>query len=92
MADNSVHPVDEVLPPGRLTALGIQHVLVMYAGAVAVPFIIAGALGLPPEVRTMLINADLFACGVATLVLRTLPPVVAPPQAESSGRIARETR
>ena len=68
MADNAVHPVDEVLPPDRLTALGIQHVLVMYAGAVAVPFIIAGALGLPPETRTMLINADLFACGIATLV------------------------
>lgn len=68
MSSEAKHPVDEVLPPGRLTALGIQHVLVMYAGAVAVPFIIAGALGLSPETRTMLINADLFACGVATLV------------------------
>jgi xanthine permease len=68
MANTKVHPVDEILPPDRLTALGIQHVLVMYAGAVAVPFIIAGALGLPPETRTLLINADLFACGIATLV------------------------
>ena len=62
-----VHTVDEMLPPTRLGALGIQHVLVMYAGAVAVPLIISGALGLPPEQRTMLINADLFACGLATL-------------------------
>ena len=31
-----VHPVDEVLPLPRLGALGLQHVLVMYAGAVAV--------------------------------------------------------
>ena len=38
------------------------------AGAVAVPLIISGALGLPPEQRTLLINADLFACGLATLV------------------------
>ena len=60
--------VDEILPPGRLAALGVQHVLVMYAGAVAVPLIISGALGLPAEQRTLLINADLFACGVATLV------------------------
>jgi NCS2 family nucleobase:cation symporter-2 len=60
--------VDEILPPARLTALGIQHVLVMYAGAVAVPLIISGALGLPAEQRTLLINADLFACGLATLV------------------------
>jgi xanthine/uracil permease len=30
------HPVEEVLPPARLALLGIQPVLVMYAGAVAV--------------------------------------------------------
>ena len=35
-----VHPVDEILPVPRLLALGLQHVLVMYAGAVAVPLII----------------------------------------------------
>ena len=28
----TVHPVDEKLPWGRATALGLQHVLVMYAG------------------------------------------------------------
>jgi NCS2 family nucleobase:cation symporter-2 len=65
---NGTHPVDEVLPPGRLTLLGLQHVLVMYAGAVAVPLIVGGALKLPKEQMAMLINADLFACGLATLV------------------------
>jgi NCS2 family nucleobase:cation symporter-2 len=63
----ATHPVDEVLPAGRLALLGIQHVLVMYAGAVAVPLIIGGALKLPKEQLALLINADLFACGVATL-------------------------
>ena len=65
---SNVHPVDEVLPAGRLTLLGIQHVLVMYAGAVAVPLIIGGALKLPKEQMAQLINADLFACGVVTLI------------------------
>eukprot|EP01037_Dinobryon_pediforme_P013912 gene13912-14029_t len=60
--------VDEKLPSGQLLALGIQHVLVMYAGAVAVPLIIAGALGLGPEERALLVNADLLACGIATLI------------------------
>jgi NCS2 family nucleobase:cation symporter-2 len=60
--------VDEVLPLGKLSLLGIQHVLVMYAGAVAVPLIIGGALKLPKEQLAMLINADLFACGLVTLV------------------------
>jgi len=63
-----VHPVDEVLPIPRLLALGLQHVLVMYAGAVAVPLIIGRALKLPPEDVAFLISADLFACGLATLV------------------------
>jgi uric acid transporter len=64
----SDHPVDEVLPPARLLALGLQHVLVMYANAVAVPLILGGALHLPKEQIAMLINADLFACGIATLI------------------------
>jgi xanthine permease len=62
------HPVDEILPVPRLLALGLQHVLVMYAGAVAVPLIIGRALKLPPEDVAYLISADLFACGIATLV------------------------
>jgi uric acid transporter len=63
-----IHPVDEVLPIPRLLALGLQHVLVMYAGAVAVPLIIGRALKLSPEEVAFLISADLFACGLATLI------------------------
>ena len=40
----------------------------MYANAVAVPLIIGGALHLPKDQLAMLINADLFACGIATLI------------------------
>jgi len=40
----------------------------MYAGAVAVPLIIGRALKLQPEEVAFLISADLFACGLATLV------------------------
>ena len=65
---SEIHPVDEVLPVPRLLALGLQHVLVMYAGAVAVPLIVGRALKLPPEDVAFLISADLFACALATLV------------------------
>ena len=65
---NTVHPVDERLPTGKLTALGLQHVLVMYAGAVAVPLIVGRALKLSPEQVAMLISADLFCCGLVTLI------------------------
>ncbi|MFG1268970.1 nucleobase:cation symporter-2 family protein [Xanthobacter versatilis] len=63
----AVHPVDEILPAPKLAVLGLQHVLVMYAGAVAVPLIIGRALKLPPQDVAFLISADLFACGLATL-------------------------
>ncbi|WP_287495847.1 nucleobase:cation symporter-2 family protein [Pandoraea sp. CB10b_02] len=63
-----VDPVDERLPIGKLFMLGLQHVLVMYAGAVAVPLIIGGALGLPKDQIAFLISADLMCCGIATLL------------------------
>ncbi len=62
------HPVDQRLPAGKLAALGLQHVLVMYAGAVAVPLIVGRALKLSPEDVALLISADLFCCGIATLI------------------------
>jgi len=66
--DSSTHAVDERLPNGQLGILGLQHVLVMYAGAIAVPLIIGRALKLSPEQVAMLISADLFCCGLVTLI------------------------
>jgi xanthine permease len=63
-----ISPVDEILPAPRLLVLGLQHVLVMYAGAVAVPLIVGRALGLAPDQIALLISADLFAAGLATLI------------------------
>ncbi|GAA4026926.1 nucleobase:cation symporter-2 family protein [Actimicrobium antarcticum] len=68
MNQEIVHPVDEKLPIVRLSALGLQHVLVMYAGAIAVPLIVGRALKLSPEQVTMLISADLFCCGLVSLI------------------------
>ncbi len=65
---HAVHPVDERLPAGKLAALGLQHVLVMYAGAIAVPLIVGRALKLSPEQVAALISADLFCCGIVTLI------------------------
>ena len=59
LASGAVHPVDEVLAAPRLIALGIQHVLVMYAGAVAVPLIIGAAIKAPREQVAFLISGRL---------------------------------
>lgn len=68
MSTSGVHPVDEVLPVSQLFTFGLQHVLVMYAGAVAVPLILGNALGLTTAQIVMLINANLLTSGIATMI------------------------
>jgi len=65
---NQINTVDSMLPIPQLFAFGLQHVLAMYAGAVAVPIIVAQAMNLPVEDLIRLITADLFTCGIATLI------------------------
>ena len=67
MSDKT-HPVDEILPTPKLFTLGLQHVLVMYAGAIAVPLIVGRALKLDPADVAFLISADLFVCGLVSLI------------------------
>ena len=64
----AVHPVDQVLPVPKLAVYGFQHVLAFYAGAVIVPILLGSAIGLTPEQLGYLINADLFTCGIASII------------------------
>jgi uric acid transporter len=64
----AVHPWDEILPPPKLAVYGFQHVLAFYAGAVIVPILLANAINLTPEQLAYLINADLFTCGIASII------------------------
>jgi OHCU decarboxylase len=57
-----------VLPAGKLAVYGVQHVLAFYAGAVIVPILLAGAIGLSERELIHLINADLFTCGIASII------------------------
>jgi len=61
-------PAERRLPPLQLLLVSLQHVLLMYGGAVAVPLIIGQAAGLSREEIALLINADLLVAGIATLV------------------------
>ena len=60
--------INEKIPVSKLTILGFQHVLVMYSAAVIVPIILANALQLSNLDLAFLISADLFTCGIATLI------------------------
>ncbi|KWX71812.1 nucleobase:cation symporter-2 family protein [Paenibacillus jilunlii] len=57
-----------MLSKQKILALGLQHVLAMYAGAVIVPLVVGGALNLSGTQMAYLIAADLFTCGLATLL------------------------
>ena len=54
------HPVDVVPPAPKLAALGLQHVLAFYAGAVIVPLLI---VGLVPLITGDVLMANLFPLG-----------------------------
>lgn len=57
-----------MLSKQKAITLGFQHVLAMYAGAVVVPIIVGAALHLTSAQMAYLIAADLFTCGIATIL------------------------
>ncbi|WP_081620629.1 nucleobase:cation symporter-2 family protein [Nocardiopsis potens] len=66
-------PEDERLPAKLLGLYGLQHILTMYAGAVAPALVIGGAAGLSPADQGILVSGALLVAGIATL-LQTLGP------------------
>ncbi|MCF1797494.1 purine permease [Lactobacillus mulieris] len=52
----------------KAAVLGLQHLLAMYSGAVAVPLLIGTALKFNSTQMTYLVSIDIFMCGLATLL------------------------
>ena len=67
----STRPEDERLGLGRTFGYGVQHILAMFGGVIAVPLIVGGAAGLDTADRALLVACGLFISGLATL-LQTL--------------------
>jgi len=63
-----ISPVDEIPPLGKMITLGLQHVLIMYAGTIAIPLILGHAMSLTVNEIILLINSNLLISGVATLI------------------------
>ncbi|MFT3887503.1 MAG: nucleobase:cation symporter-2 family protein [Arachnia sp.] len=64
-------PEDERLGLGRTIGYGVQHILAMFGGVIAVPLIVGGAAGLDTAEKALLVACGLFVSGLATL-LQTL--------------------
>ncbi|MPV50338.1 MULTISPECIES: nucleobase:cation symporter-2 family protein [unclassified Pseudactinotalea] len=61
-------PEDERLGLGANFAFGLQHVLTMYGGIIAVPLIIGQAAGLDATQVALLVASCLFVGGLATML------------------------
>ena len=64
----AARPEDERLPLGRSFMYGLQHVLPMYGGIIAVPLIVGQAAGLSDSDVAVLIASALFVGGAATVL------------------------
>ncbi|KAE8762598.1 nucleobase:cation symporter-2 family protein [Georgenia thermotolerans] len=64
----AARPEDERLPVARSFVYGLQHVLTMYGGIIAVPLIVGTAAGLQGPDIAVLIASALFVGGAATIL------------------------
>jgi len=60
--------IEEKPPIPTLFMLGIQHVLALFSGLVAVPLIVGTALKLPSDQITILVQGSLITSGIGTLI------------------------
>ncbi|UJF17688.1 purine permease [Vibrio sp. SS-MA-C1-2] len=63
-----LYTLDEKPPHGLTLLLALQHMLASIGGIVAVPLIVGGSIGLPPNEVINLISAALFVSGAVTIV------------------------
>ncbi|UHQ98448.1 purine permease (plasmid) [Natrinema zhouii] len=60
--------IDDELPLSEAIPLGIQHLLAMFLSTVALPLVIAGAIGLGQSETTFIVQMALLVAGIATIV------------------------
>lgn len=63
-----IYKIDDHIPLGMAILLGLQHILAAFGGIVAVPLVVASALGLPIEDVAYFVSAAIFVAGIATYI------------------------
>lgn len=66
--NTSIYELDGKPPLKQAIPLALQHILAMFAGNVAVPIIVAGAIGMSGDEKTYLIQCAMLVAGLATLI------------------------
>ena len=63
-----VYPIGSKPKWGVAVLLGIQQYLTMFGATVLIPFIVGGAIGMPPDQLALLISTIFFTSGLCTLI------------------------
>ncbi|MEY7850065.1 uracil-xanthine permease family protein [Natrarchaeobius sp. A-rgal3] len=67
-AELIAYDIDDEPPLQEAVPLGIQHLLAMFLSTVALPLVIAGAIGLGPGETAFVVQMALLVAGIATIV------------------------
>jgi len=60
--------LDEQVPIAKSVVYGLQHIIAMFAGVVAVPLIVGSAIDLTAAQKTILVQGALIASGIGTIL------------------------
>ncbi|WP_408959201.1 uracil-xanthine permease family protein [Natrinema sp. 74] len=71
VSEDIEYGIDDKPPLGESFVLGIQHYLTMVGANIAVPLILAGAMGMPSDVTARFVGTFFVVSGIATLAQTT---------------------
>ncbi len=70
-AESITYGIDDRPPTGESIVLGVQHYLTMVGANIAVPLILADAMGMPSEIAARFVGTFFVVSGIATLAQTT---------------------
>lgn len=66
--DEMKYGINDIPPTSVSIVLALQHILAAFAGIVAVPLAVCGALGLGVEETAWMVSATIFTSGITTII------------------------
>lgn len=66
--DKMLYEIDDKPPVGVTILLALQHILAAFAGIIAVPLVVASAIGLSVEDTSIMVSATIFVAGITTVI------------------------
>lgn len=74
--NDMLYKIEDRPPLGVSIVLALQHILAAFAGIIAVPLVVSGAIGLSIEDTSIMVSATIFVAGLTTILQsRGLGPI-----------------